>query len=191
MVGRKGRFRRRALKDEETALWQQFVRSIKPLRRSREAAEPASKASAAPEEDAIPPRGPEPAPAPSAPSAAPAAVPPLAPLGRRLRQRIGRGTHTIDARLDLHGMTQAKAHAALARFLRSAQAQGAKLVLVITGKGVRAGGEAPADRGVLRREVPRWLAEPEFRDYVVGFEAAHGGHGGEGALYIRVRRARS
>jgi DNA-nicking Smr family endonuclease len=91
----------------------------------------------------------------------------------------------IDARLDLHGMTQAEAHAALAHFLRRVQRNGARLVLIITGKGAGAG-----ERGVLRRQVPLWLGLPDLRDAVVGFEEAHTAHGGEGALYVRLRRAR-
>ena len=61
-------------------------------------------------------------------------------------------------------------------------------MLVITGKGKVGGSED--ERGVLRRQVPQWLSLPEFRSLVVGFEEAHIGHGGEGALYVRVRRAR-
>ena len=86
-------------------------------------------------------------------------------------------------------MTQAQAHAALVRFLRGAQAEGAKFALVVTGKGSRSI-DAASDRGVLRRQVPLWLQLPELRDIVVGFEEAHVGHGGEGALYVRLRRAR-
>jgi DNA-nicking Smr family endonuclease len=63
-------------------------------------------------------------------------------------------------------------------------------VLVITGKGARAQDER-GERGVLKRQVPLWLKLPEFRAYVVGFEEAHIGHGGEGALYVRLRRARA
>jgi len=118
-------------------------------------------------------------------------VPPLAPLGRRLKQRVARGREPIDASLDLHGLTQRQAHAELLRFLRRAQADGAKIVLVVTGKGgIREGREAGAERGVLRRQVPQWLSLPEFRLLVVGFEDAHIGHGGEGALYVRLRRPR-
>ena len=73
------------------------------------------------------------------------------------------------------------------RFLRQASGRGARLVLVITGKGAR--GEA-GERGVLRRQVPHWLRLPEFRALVIGFEQAHVAHGGEGALYVRVRRSR-
>jgi DNA-nicking Smr family endonuclease len=82
-------------------------------------------------------------------------------------------------------MTQGEAHVALVHFLHRAQRHGARFVLVITGKGTRAG-----DRGVLRRQVPLWLGLPEFRDAVVGFEEAHAAHGGEGALYVRLRRPR-
>jgi DNA-nicking Smr family endonuclease len=117
----------------------------------------------------------------------PAAPPPLAPLSRKMKQRIARGRHTIDGRLDLHGMTQAEAHDALLRFLHGGQARGAKVVLVITGKGGRQGTEG---RGVLNRMVPLWLRLPEFRGLVVGFENAAIGHGGEGALYVSLRRAR-
>ncbi len=191
MVGRRSPTRR-GLGADETSLWEDFTRSIKPLRHAKRAA-PAEKTKTK-EEEATFSLDQESAVAlaasiRSAGSGKPAA-PPLTPLGRRARQRIARGAHTIDARLDLHGLTQAKAHAALGRFLRSAQADGAKLVLVITGKGGRPG-DAERDRGVLRRQVPRWLAQPEFRGYVVGFETAHIGHGGEGALYIRIRRPRA
>jgi DNA-nicking Smr family endonuclease len=86
-------------------------------------------------------------------------------------------------------MTQREAHDALLRFLRSAQDRGVTLVLVITGKG-KAGAESPGERGVLKRQVPQWLRLPAVRDLVVGFEPAHITHGGEGALYVRLRRAR-
>jgi DNA-nicking Smr family endonuclease len=98
-------------------------------------------------------------------------------LSRREKQRAARGHDPIDARLDLHGHTQSEAHAALLRFLRRASTQEARLVLVITGKS-----------GVLRRQVPLWLAMPEFRALAIATEAAAIRHGGEGALYIRVRR---
>ena len=81
-------------------------------------------------------------------------------------------------------MTQAQAHVALLRFLQRSQAAGAKIVLVITGKGARGSGEP----GVLRRQVPLWLNLPEFRDMIVGFEAAAIAHGGDGAMYVRLRR---
>jgi DNA-nicking Smr family endonuclease len=111
----------------------------------------------------------------------------------------------IDGVLDLHGLRQDAAHARLRAFLVSSQAKGHRMVLVITGKGggasplaseprsYRAGGGEgadPATRGVLRRSVPLWLDEPEFRAVVVGYAAAGGRHGGDGALYVRLRKAR-
>lgn len=104
-----------------------------------------------------------------------------------MKQRLARGREEIEGRLDLHGLTQSEAHAALLRFLRAAVARDARLVLVITGKGRR---EGVGERGVLKRQVPHWLALPEFRGLVVGFEDAHISHGGEGALYVRLRRRR-
>jgi len=85
-------------------------------------------------------------------------------------------------------MTQTRAHRTLLGFLQRAHGDGLTFVLVITGKG-KVGG-ADAERGVLRRQVPEWLGLPEFRALVVGFEEAHIGHGGEGALYVRVRRSK-
>jgi DNA-nicking Smr family endonuclease len=103
-----------------------------------------------------------------------------------MKQRIARGAHAIDGRLDLHGMTQDEAHGRLLSFLRGRQARGAKVVLVITGKGSRNG--EGGGRGVLKRMVPLWLGLPDLRSLVIGFEDAAIGHGGEGALYVRLRR---
>jgi DNA-nicking Smr family endonuclease len=169
---------------EERALWKTVTRSVAPLR-GPPAAEPTedSEAAAAPVAGK-PIRRASPAPQPVP------GPPPLAPLEKRLRQRIARGSREIDDRLDLHGMTQERAHGALLSFLRNAQASGYSVVLVITGKGIRGGGANADERGVLKRQVPHWLRLPEFRSYVVGFETAHVTHGGEGALYIRIRRAR-
>src|SRR5262249_44717983 len=116
-------------------------------------------------------------------------APQLEPVDRRTRQRLARGTVDIDGRIDLHGKTQTQAYGALLRFLHRAQADGARFVLVVTGKGARAG-DGRGGGGVLKRQVPLWLKLPEFRAYVSGFEDAHIGHGGEGALYVRVRRPR-
>jgi DNA-nicking Smr family endonuclease len=111
------------------------------------------------------------------------------PLERRYKQRLARGSEPIDRRIDLHGRTQSEAYSALLRCLQKAQADGAKTVLVITGKGARASDFA-SERGVLKRQVPLWLTQPEFRAYVLGVEEAHIAHGGTGALYVRVRRKR-
>ena len=85
-------------------------------------------------------------------------------------------------------MTQTRAHRALSGFLQRAHRDGLTFVLIITGKGRTIGPES--ERGVLRRQVPQWLSLPEFRSLVVGFEEAHIGHCGEGALYVRIRRSR-
>ena len=112
-------------------------------------------------------------------------------LDRRQKQRLVRGTETIDARIDLHGKSQSEAHAALLGFLRRAQAQGARYVLVITGKGRAVGPGSHGEHGILKRQVPMWLRLPEFRLHVLAVEDAHVAHGGEGALYVRVRKARA
>ncbi|TBW35791.1 hypothetical protein EYW49_15460 [Siculibacillus lacustris] len=123
--------------------------------------------------------------------APPVAAPPsLAALDDRTRRRLARGLVAIDARLDLHGMTQEAAHSALRHFLVRARGAGARIVLVITGKGRGGPGESPWDRGVLRRAVPHWLADSDVRDLVIGFEEAHLAHGGAGAIYVRLRRPR-
>ena len=117
-------------------------------------------------------------------------LPPLAPLERRLRQRLSRGSHPIDAVIDLHGMRQTEAYEALRRFIYAAQRQEASVVLVVTGKGASSAQHHGwgDERGVLRRTVPHWLRMPELRPYVIGFEPAAQHHGGSGALYVRIRR---
>jgi DNA-nicking Smr family endonuclease len=181
---------KRALSEEERSLWDSVARQVKPLRKKprptkAQASEHASHPVVA--KPVPPPRPIAPAHAPKPAKLLP--VPPLASLGRRERSRLSRGTNEIDARLDLHGMTQTRAHRALFGFLQRAHHDGLTFVLIITGKGRVSGAEA--ERGVLRRQVPHWLSLPEFRSLVVGFEEAHIGHGGEGALYVRIRRSRA
>jgi DNA-nicking Smr family endonuclease len=184
--------RKRSLSEEERALWESVARQAKPLRRRHrasksEAAVPPTEAPVAAKSDAAPKSHP-PAKIPQAPKPVLSVPPPLAPLGRRERSHLSRGRKEIEARLDLHGMTQTRAHRALSGFLQRAHSDGLTFVLVITGKGRTIGAES--ERGVLRRQVPLWLNLPEFRTLVVGFEEAHIGHGGEGALYVRIRRSR-
>jgi DNA-nicking Smr family endonuclease len=172
----------RGLSKEERTLWDGVTRSVAPLRRrnikssdeSHGAPEPVPALPASPKRPAI-----------EAQSSRKSRQPSLAPLDRKLKQRLRRGNKNIDARIDLHGDTQAEAHAKLQRFLRGAQDKGAATVLVITGKGGRPGRE-----GVLKRQVPLWLGLPEFREYVLGFDTASPAHGGEGALYVRIRKRR-
>lgn len=177
---------RRRLSDDERVLWRGVTRSIAPLRKSL-ALEPEATEPVAPRAPPKPRAKAAPAAATPAAPPKPAAPPPLAPLTRRTKKRIARGNQTIDGRLDLHGMTQAEAHDALFGFLRTKQARGGKVVLVITGKGAR-GGDDSGGRGVLKRMVPLWLKLPEFRGLIAGFESAAVGHGGEGALYVSLRK---
>jgi DNA-nicking Smr family endonuclease len=179
--------RKRALSDEERALWETVAKETKPLRKKPRAAKAAQEAEAPAVTKAVDAEPSPPAKMVRVPKPVPTSPPPLAPLGRRERSQLSRGRKEIDARLDLHGMTQTRAHRVLGDFLHRAHADGLSFVLVITGKG-KTGAES--ERGVLRRAVPQWLALPEFRTLVVGFEEAHIGHGGAGALYVRIRRVR-
>jgi DNA-nicking Smr family endonuclease len=187
--------RRRQLSDEEEALWAGFTRAIKPLKSAKPAAKSSLNSSTILSVASTPAPSQTRSHSVTTRATPPAPSPPLAPLGRRLKQRVARGREPIDARLDLHGMTQQQAHSELLRFLHRAQASGVRTALVVTGKGLRksssgAGYDADSRPGVLKRQVPLWLALPEFRLLVVGFDDAHVGHGGEGALYVRLRRGK-
>lgn len=179
--------RRRELTPEERALWAKIAETVRPLSGRtlpsppEIVAEPAAKPG--PIRAATAKRA-----APAAPSAQPK-PPPLAPLEPKLAKTLKRGG-AVDARLDLHGMRQSEAHDRLAAFLKGQQGRGARVVLIITGKG--RGESAPLfeERGVLRRLVPAWLAEPGLRNVVIGFSEASAAHGGAGALYVRLRRPR-
>jgi DNA-nicking Smr family endonuclease len=169
------------IEPEDRALWEAIAKTVKPLKRARPGVvKPAANTAAPAAPVAAGAKSTRPPPAPAARSAA-LKPPPLAPLDRRTRNRVARGRVEIDARLDLHGLTLERARARLASFLASAQARGAGLVLVITGKG---------GSGALRRETPFWLASPQMRRFVIGFEEAAPAHGGAGALYVRIRRPR-
>jgi DNA-nicking Smr family endonuclease len=185
-VPRPARLRR--LSDEEIDLWIAVAKSVARRKGAklpsprRVEPPPVAAAVAAPE--------PEKRRANPTPKAAP--PPPLAPLERRLKKQLARGRSAIDQSIDLHGMTQAEAHQALRGFLLYAQAQGDRLVLVVTGKGApkARGLEASGfdEPGVLRRIVPHWLHAADLRGTVLGFEEAGRTHGGSGALYVRLRR---
>ena len=115
-------------------------------------------------------------------------------LDGRTTERLRRGLLEPRAKLDLHGYTEAAAHNALLTFLKGARARGHRLVLVVTGRGARNDDESVTLdfgrelRGVLKAAVPRWLDEPEFASLVAGTQAAHRRHGGDGALYIYLRK---
>jgi DNA-nicking Smr family endonuclease len=187
--------RKAGLTPEDEALWAHVTREVEPLKRRRRKGPAPAPAAVEPSAN-LPPQ-PVAAPVPRSaarsrpkpPPLAPA-LPPLLPIDRQERRRLVRGTRRIDGRIDLHGMHQARAHEALRAFLVAAQARGLVLVLVITGKGSGDAVAAPGERGVLRRVVPQWLGAPDLRSIVLGFEEAHAGHGGGGALYVRLRRGR-
>jgi DNA-nicking Smr family endonuclease len=168
----------RAKVEPDNVLWRRAMREVRPF-----APRPA------PERPKPPP-----APIPSPPRTAPpqrAEPPPshvpldrFAGIDRANAERLKRGKHPIEARIDLHGMTQEEAHRALAAFIRAAHRAGKRCVLVITGRGVLGG-------GVLRAAVPRWLEEPEFRPHLLAIAGAQPRDGGAGALYVMLRRTRA
>jgi DNA-nicking Smr family endonuclease len=212
--GRPGKGRRKVTEDE-AELWRQLTHSFDKVRAKPRVAihgGHAATPSPAPSE-AKEAQGRHVAPAPrvsaTPPPRVPQPPPPPAEFDRRALRQVATGKVPIDDVLDLHGLHQATAHARLRAFLVSSQAKGHRMVLVVTGKGGGASTGAgppasnrrsyrelaaeeggPSSRGVLRRSVPQWLDEPEFRAVVLGYAAAGARHGGDGALYIRLRRAR-
>ena len=183
---------RGSLSAEDLRIWAEVARTAKPLR---------GKTLPSPEPEAGPPAQTEMAPvatpiakrphkgsAARRPPAEPAA-PPLASLERRFVQRLRRGTAAPGATIDLHGLRQEDARQRLFAFLHRCQAEGTKAAIVITGKGASTNALA-AERGVLRRAVPLWLAMPDLRTLVVGFQEAGAGLGGSGALIVRIRAKR-
>jgi DNA-nicking Smr family endonuclease len=177
------RRRLRRLSDDEIALWLSVTKSV--TRRAEAVLPTLSNPLAEPKAEAAPPPNVLRQIAPKQGHAV--ELPRLAPLDRRLRQRLTRGQAGVDNVIDLHGLHQHEAHSALHRFLQRAQGDGAKLVLVVTGKGEGRSGD-DYDGGVLRRAVPMWLRAADWRTLVVGFEEASRPHGGAGALYVRLRR---
>jgi DNA-nicking Smr family endonuclease len=169
----------RALRSEERELWRETMRGVKQMRRAKaKAAEDKPVKSSPKLKDEAKAKTHHAAPASAAPAPKPLAVPkPIGALDRRSAQRLKRGAIPIEARLDLHGMTQSEAHEALARFLGRAQKLGTRTVLVITGKS-----------GVLHSAVPRWLDEGDNRARILAASRAHAQHGGSGALYLMLRR---
>lgn len=104
-------------------------------------------------------------------------------IDRPTKKKLAKGRLAIESKVDLHGMTLAEAHGVLLAFLHNAYAQGRRHVLVVTGKGSSMGSD-----GVMRRQVPQWFATPAFRGLVSAHEDAARHHGGQGAMYVRLRR---
>jgi DNA-nicking Smr family endonuclease len=191
--------RKRALTAEEAELWAFVTRDARALRRRDRSHKPSSPASDPP---ALLPFVAPNQPAKSAPPVKSGDIqrekpiqpksPPLSSFDENERRRLGRNPDLIDARLDLHGLRQREAHAALRSFLFSCSVRGFRHALIITGKGAPAERQRDffgEERGVLRRLVPQWLSEPDLRGIVVSYAVSHIRHGGEGALYVRLRKA--
>jgi DNA-nicking Smr family endonuclease len=174
--------RKNQLSQDELAVWAYVASTVRPLAGKRMPIFELPKHIAVETKMAFSPDQ-----ALSPPSSSPR-LKPLAPIERRLRQRVTRGQSPIDGVLDLHGMRQDEAHRALLSFVQRKHHDGAALVMIITGKGKTS--YADSERGVLKRLVPHWLADPGLRRCVIGFEDAAHHHGGTGALYVRIRRAR-
>ena len=194
-----GRKHRRHVTAEEAKLWKAVTQAFVPLSPDRVEPPPGELPSDPPAPEPVAAgRKHSPAPAPKPLAKAPGTpATPLAEFEPKRARRLGSGRLPIDARLDLHGMRQDEARRTLLDFLWRAQAAGLKHVKVITGKGsVSAQGAELRPfslfeenrRGVLRDQVPRWLAEPSFRVLVVSFTIASRNHGGGGALYVQVRK---
>ncbi|WP_274626871.1 Smr/MutS family protein [Arvimicrobium flavum] len=167
----------RSLSDDDRILWNKVARSAKPLKGTA-------------------PLGADPETVPDMQPIVPAAVfsdiaPPPPSKDHKVGRHLDRPTHdklakgrlVIEAKVDLHGLTQREAHGLLLSFLHRAHASGVRYVLVVTGKGSTNKGD-----GVLRRVVPEWLATPAFRSVVSSHDSAARHHGGGGALYVRLRR---
>jgi DNA-nicking Smr family endonuclease len=166
----------RAAAETDAAVWRRAMAGVAPMRR-RPAPAPVS----LPREE----RRPEsPTSAPRSTATPAGVLPPLdrfAGIDRATAERLKRGQLAIEARLDLHGMTQEEAHRALAGFIVRSRGGGRRCILVITGRGVAGG-------GVLRGAVPRWLAEPLLRPHLLAIAPAQPRDGGGGALYVLLRR---
>lgn len=167
------------LSEEDWRLWEEVRRTVTPLRSRRPAKPVVDAIDLAPK----PASRPEPSERRSPKNPLPAHLPPpVTLLDDRTVNRLRKARIAIDARIDLHGLSEERAHAGLLHFLGEARLNGWRIVLVITGKGSHSG-------GVLRAAVPRWLGEARFAALVGGYRVADRSHGGEGALYVRLRRA--
>ena len=185
--------RRRLPTPDERRLWRLAMRDAEPMpgRQIETEPEPVATMAELAEEPVATSLAPPPTakqfPSPARPSRV--AHPPLTPgstanIDRRTGDRFRRGELEIDGRIDLHGMTQAQAHTALASFVHRAWNEGRRCILVITGKGSFGG------LGVLRQATPRWLADPALRPMVLAIQPARPKDGGDGALYVLIKRRR-
>jgi DNA-nicking Smr family endonuclease len=179
--------------DEGEALWEKVAETTSPLKRRRNAPLKAPKPPT-PLSEVKPQKAAALAKPSLTPAPKPRHVPRAQPLDRQTSRQLDKGKIEVEAHLDLHGLRQRDAHAQLTRFLKTAQARGLKHVLVITGKGAEPSTSRSFyeedERGVLRQAVPHWLSGPDFASLVVSFSPAPRRLGGEGALYVRLRKPR-
>lgn len=203
---------RRKPTESELQLWRHVAKTAKPLtprRRKKRVGDAESKSDMKSVEKGLTEKKPAPPwkqaksktamSVPQPPAKSPAALPKIHDLShgvtigidKRQADRFRQGRLEIDGKIDLHGRTQAEAHDALHNFVHRAHRAGKRCLLVITGKGgaKTIGGEVP--RGVLRQAVPRWLNEPGLRRFILAFDHARPQHGGEGALYVLLKRDRA
>ena len=156
---------RRKVSDEERKQFEQDFREARPIKIA------ASKANAKKKNAALQPSG----------------------VNGATEDRLRRGLLEPDAKLDLHGMTEAAAYRALGKFLIGARQRGNRLILVVTGKGNPRKEESTSwmasPHGVLKQMVPRWLKEPELAALIASTKPAHVRHGGGGALYVYLRKS--
>jgi DNA-nicking Smr family endonuclease len=182
---------KRRVTPEELELWRHVAQTARPIKSKRRAVQPEDEGPSAPAAKAKIARQA----APAAPAAKPKSAAPAKPhelthglshgIDRRQAERFRKGKLPIEGKIDLHGRTQQDAHDDLLAFLKRAHAAGKRTVLVVTGKGM-----TTSKTGVLRQAVPRWLNEPAFRSLVLAFDYAEPQHGGEGALYLLLKRVR-
>jgi len=176
-------------------LWHDVARSVSPLRRTEQRLQRL-------EQETLPlpvappaPRLRTPTPIIQMPAYRPDGRPGRGPgngIEPNLRKRLQRGTTEIDGTIDLHGMRQVEAQAALSRFIHARVARGDRTILVITGKGLKKLERDAAtivEAGVLRSMLPVWLTDPRLAPLVAGWDVAAQPHGGDGAFYVRLRRA--
>ncbi|MCY6383156.1 Smr/MutS family protein [Hoeflea prorocentri] len=178
--------KKRKLTAEDRILWGQVARTVDPLPGRMDELLSSETDKPPPQEDGLK-KTLKPTTTAKMPSAARKppksdVSPTLHPIDKPVYGKIAKGRVPLEARIDLHGLRQDEAHDMLYGFLQNAHARGLRYVLVITGKGSSPGG------GVLRRAVPRWLASVPFRGLASGVEPAARGHGGDGALYVRVKK---
>jgi len=190
----KRRRRKPLISREDAELWARLTSRVKPLAETPPVVVPEAE-EPPPEDD---PPAPLQLPGPRLPRPKPGATkgerkaPALthgstAGVDKRTAERFIKGDMDIEARLDLHGLTREAAHTALTRFIRDAADRRRRMVLVITGKGR----QSEEGAGILKAEVPRWLNEPGLRPLVLSFSYAQPRHGGEGALYVFLKRERT